>query len=64
MIMALQEKYKELINAAQRASVRNLTVTESDNVLYINGTVSDVARQKTTYGISIIKSILISGPVI
>ena len=39
--MALQEKYKELINAAQRASVRNLTVTESDNVLYINGTVSD-----------------------
>ena len=25
--MALQEKYKELINAAQRASVRNLTVT-------------------------------------
>ena len=39
--MALQEKYKELINAAQRASVRNLTVTESDNVLYVNGTVSD-----------------------
>ena len=39
--MALQEKYKELINAAQRASVHNLTVTESDNVLYINGAVSD-----------------------
>ena len=39
--MALQEKYKELINAAELASVRNLTVTESDDVLYINGTVSD-----------------------
>jgi hypothetical protein len=35
--MALQEKYKELIDAASAAGVKNLQVREQDNVLYIDG---------------------------
>lgn len=36
--MALQEKYKELIDGAKAAGVNNLQVREQDNVLYIDGT--------------------------
>lgn len=36
--MALQDKYKELIDAATTAGVSNLQVREQDNVLYIDGT--------------------------
>lgn len=35
--MALQDKYKQLITAAQGAGVQNLQVREQDNVLYIDG---------------------------
>lgn len=35
--MALQEKYKPLIDAANAAGVSNLQVREQDNVLYIDG---------------------------
>lgn len=35
--MALQNKYSELINAANSAGVKNLQVREQDNVLYIDG---------------------------
>lgn len=35
--MALQDKYQELINAAQTSGVNNLQVREQDNVLYIDG---------------------------
>lgn len=35
--MALQDKYKELIEAATAAGVNNLQVREQDNVLYIEG---------------------------
>jgi uncharacterized protein YgiM (DUF1202 family) len=35
--MALQDKYKELIDAATTAGVTNLQVREQDNVLYIDG---------------------------
>ncbi len=35
--MALQDKYRELIAAAQQAGVHNLQVREQDNILYING---------------------------
>ena len=35
--MALQDKYRELINAASAAGVQNLQVREQDNVLYIDG---------------------------
>ena len=35
--MALQDKYKELIDAAKTAGVTNLQVREQNNVLYIDG---------------------------
>ena len=35
--MALQDKYQELINAANTSGVNNLQVREQDNVLYIDG---------------------------
>lgn len=35
--MALQEKYKELTDAAAASGVNNLLVREQDNVLYIDG---------------------------
>lgn len=35
--MALQDKYKELIDAAKSAGVRNLTVNEQNNVLHVSG---------------------------
>lgn len=38
--MALQDKYKELVDAANAAGVNNLQVREQDNVLYIDGTAS------------------------
>ncbi|RZL51106.1 MAG: SH3 domain-containing protein [Pedobacter sp.] len=38
--MALQEKYGELITAAQNGGIANLQVREQDNVLYIDGTTS------------------------
>ena len=36
--MALQDKYKQLTDAATTASVTDLQVREQDNVLYIDGT--------------------------
>ena len=36
--MSLQDKYKQLISAAQQAGVSNLQVREQDGVLYIDGT--------------------------
>ena len=36
--MALQEKYKTLIDAATSAGISDLQVREQDNVLYIDGT--------------------------
>jgi nucleoid-associated protein YgaU len=36
--MLLQQKYNELISAAQNAGISNLQVREQDNVLYIDGT--------------------------
>jgi LysM repeat protein len=35
--MALQDKYRELVTAAQSAGVSNLQVREQSNVLYIDG---------------------------
>ena len=35
--MALQEKYKQLIDAANSSGISNLQVKEQDNVLYIDG---------------------------
>ena len=39
--MALKDKYKELIDAANAAGVSDLKVREQDNVLYIDGNTSD-----------------------
>lgn len=35
--MALQDKYKELVDAAKASGVTNLQVREQDNVLYVDG---------------------------
>lgn len=35
--MALQDKYKELVDAASATGVQNLQVREQDSVLYIDG---------------------------
>jgi len=35
--MALQDKYKELIDAAKNSGVRNLQVSEQNNVLHLTG---------------------------
>ncbi|HEY8893856.1 MAG TPA: SH3 domain-containing protein [Niastella sp.] len=35
--MALQEKYKELIDTARNAGIQNLKVSEQNNVLHITG---------------------------
>ncbi|HYK44517.1 MAG TPA: SH3 domain-containing protein [Parafilimonas sp.] len=35
--MALQEKYKELIDTAKSSGVRNLRVSEQNNVLHVTG---------------------------
>lgn len=39
--MALQDKYKQLINSAQASGVTNLQVREQDNVLYLDGEAPD-----------------------
>lgn len=41
--MALQEKYKQLITAAQQSGVGNLQVREQGGVLYIDGTAPSAA---------------------
>ena len=35
--MALQDKYKELVDTAKTSGVSDLQVREQDNVLYIDG---------------------------
>ena len=52
--MALQDKYRELVTAAQSAGVSNLQVREQDKVLYIDGVApSEDIKQKLwdMYGI-------------
>src|SRR4030095_1641173 len=39
--MSIQYKSRELIDAAQRAGVKDLKVSESDNILYIDGTTTN-----------------------
>ncbi|HUC79922.1 MAG TPA: SH3 domain-containing protein [Flavisolibacter sp.] len=43
--MALQEKYKQLISAAQQAGVSDLQVREQGGVLYIDGTAPTAAAK-------------------
>lgn len=45
--MALQDKYRELIDAARSGNASGVQVREQDNVLYIDGTVqSEESKQK------------------
>jgi len=45
--MALQDKYRELVTAAQSAGVSNLQVREQDRVLYVDGVApSEEIKQK------------------
>jgi hypothetical protein len=44
--MALQEKYKELTDAATAAGITDLSVKESDGVLYVDGTTSGAVKQQ------------------
>jgi uncharacterized protein YgiM (DUF1202 family) len=51
MIMALQEKYQELINAAKTSEVQNLQVREQNNVLYIDGDANSGAVKDNLWNI-------------
>jgi uncharacterized protein YigE (DUF2233 family) len=44
--MALQDKYKELVDAATTGGVNNLQVREQEGVLYVDGDASGVTKQK------------------
>ena len=48
--MALQDKYKELIDTAKTIGITNLQVREQDNVLYIDGEAPDGAAKDTLWG--------------
>ncbi|MGN6417907.1 MAG: SH3 domain-containing protein, partial [Pseudobacter sp.] len=49
--MALQDKYKELVDAANAAGATNLQVREQDNVLYIDGDVPNGATKDQLWDI-------------
>src|SRR6478609_11769441 len=49
--MALQDKYKELIDAARSAGVTNLQVREQNNILYIDGSTSSGAVKDNLWNI-------------
>jgi uncharacterized protein YgiM (DUF1202 family) len=49
--MALQEKYKELIDTARKAGVSNLQVSEQNNVLRITGEAPNAATKDTLWDI-------------
>lgn len=49
--MALQDKYRELVTAAQTAGVTDLQVREQDNVLYIDGKASSQAVKKQLWDV-------------
>ncbi|WP_316821646.1 SH3 domain-containing protein [Pedobacter gandavensis] len=44
--MALQEKYRELIDTATASGVNDLNVREQDGVLYIDGATSGTVKQQ------------------
>lgn len=49
--MALQDKYKELVDAANVSGATNLQVREQDNVLYIDGDVPNGAAKDKLWDI-------------
>jgi uncharacterized protein YgiM (DUF1202 family) len=49
--MALQDKYKDLIDTARNAGVSNLQVSEQNNVLHITGEAPNAATKDTLWDI-------------
>ncbi len=49
--MSLQDKYKQLIDAANAGGVSNLQVAEQDNVLHIDGSAPDGATKDKLWDI-------------
>ena len=49
--MALQDKYKELIDTARNAGVRNLQMSEQNNVLHISGEAPNAQTKDTLWNI-------------
>ncbi|OQP63655.1 SH3 domain-containing protein [Niastella populi] len=49
--MALQDKYKELIDNAKSAGVQNLQVSEQNNVLHITGEAPDAKTKDNLWNI-------------
>lgn len=49
--MALQDKYKELIDAAKNAGIQNLQVSEQNNVLHISGDALDAQTKDNLWNI-------------
>lgn len=49
--MALQEKYKQLVDTASTSGISNLQVREENNVLYISGTAPDGATKDKLWDI-------------
>jgi uncharacterized protein YgiM (DUF1202 family) len=49
--MALQDKYKELIDTARNAGIKNLQVSEQNNVLHISGDAPDAQTKDNLWNI-------------
>ena len=49
--MALQDKYKELINTAKNSGVRNLQVSEQNNVLHVTGEAPNAQVKDTLWNV-------------
>ncbi|MCS3798862.1 SH3 domain-containing protein [Niastella sp. OAS944] len=49
--MALQDKYKELIDTAKNAGIQNLQVSEQNNVLHISGDAPDAQTKDNLWNI-------------
>lgn len=49
--MSLQDKYKQLIDAANADGVSNLQVKEQDNILYVDGSAPDGATKDKLWDI-------------
>lgn len=49
--MSLQDKYKQLIDAANAGGVSNLQIQEQDNVLHIDGSAPDGATKDKLWNI-------------
>ncbi|HEY6978401.1 MAG TPA: SH3 domain-containing protein [Chitinophagaceae bacterium] len=49
--MALQDKYKELIDTAKNSGVRNLQISEENNVLHVTGEAPNAQVKDTLWNV-------------